>query len=118
MAIKFWNSVLGLSSAYYFDYLLFSVRQNCPCALTEHHAIKAYWWRECISPLLTSGARATFTHWIGGWVGPRTGLDAVVEEGISQPLPGLEPPFIQAVAQRYTAELSDSLSLLLDICHF
>jgi hypothetical protein len=24
-----------------------------------------------------SGERAPGTHWIGGWVGPRTGLDAV-----------------------------------------
>jgi hypothetical protein len=28
------------------------------------------------------------------------------EEKNSQPLPGLEPPIIQLVAQRYTAELS------------
>jgi hypothetical protein len=28
------------------------------------------------------------------------------EEKYSQPLPGLEPPIIQAVAQRYTTELS------------
>jgi hypothetical protein len=27
------------------------------------------------------------------------------EEKNSQPLPGIEPPFIQLVAQRYTAEL-------------
>jgi hypothetical protein len=25
----------------------------------------------------TPGERAPGTHWIGGWVGPRTGLDAV-----------------------------------------
>jgi hypothetical protein len=31
----------------------------------------------------------TFTHWIGGWVGPRTGLDGVEKTKISS-LPGLE----------------------------
>jgi hypothetical protein len=30
----------------------------------------------------------------------------VVKEKNSQPLPGLEPPIIQPVAQRYTTELS------------
>jgi hypothetical protein len=34
------------------------------------------------------------------------------EEKNSQPLPGLEPPIIQSVAQRYTTELS--LFLILD----
>jgi hypothetical protein len=43
-------------------------------------------------------------HWIGGWVDPRVGLDAVVK--CSQPLPGLEPSIIQPVAQCYITELS------------
>jgi len=30
-------------------------------------------------------------YWIGGWVGPRAGLDTV------EPLPGLETPIIQPV---------------------
>jgi hypothetical protein len=46
------------------------------------------------------------THCIGGWVRPRAGLDAVEKRKNSQPLPGLEPPIIQPVAQRYTTELS------------
>jgi hypothetical protein len=45
--------------------------------------------------------RASGTHWIGDWVDPRAGLDAVVEKKNSHPLPGLEPPIIQPVAQRY-----------------
>jgi hypothetical protein len=45
------------------------------------------------------------THWIGGWVSPRAGLDAMVKRKNSQPLPGLEPLIIQPVAQRYTTEL-------------
>jgi hypothetical protein len=38
-------------------------------------------------------------------VGPRTGLDSVLKSKSSQPLPGLEPPFIQPVAQRYKTEI-------------
>jgi hypothetical protein len=37
----------------------------------------------------TPGERAPGTHWIGGWVGPRAGLDDV-EKGKFLTLPGLE----------------------------
>jgi hypothetical protein len=37
-------------------------------------------------------------------MGLETGLDAVVKRKVFQPLPGLEPPVIQPVAQRYTIE--------------
>jgi hypothetical protein len=30
------------------------------------------------------------THWIGGWVGPKTGLDVVDKRNIL-PLPGIQP---------------------------
>jgi hypothetical protein len=35
------------------------------------------------------GERAPSTHWIGGWVGPRTGLDDEERRKIL-PLPGIE----------------------------
>jgi hypothetical protein len=75
--------------------------------LTKHHAMRAYWeWRYSSSHSLTSALdggewsasrpgrftpreRAPGTHWIGGWVGPRAVLDAVVKH--SQPPPGIEP---------------------------
>jgi hypothetical protein len=41
---------------------------------------------------------------IGGWVGPRAGLDAVVKRN-SHLLPGLESPISQPVTQNYTTEL-------------
>jgi hypothetical protein len=48
--------------------------------------------------------RAPGTHWIGGWVGPRAVLDAVVKRKI--PSPGRESkprtPIVQPVAQRNT----------------
>jgi hypothetical protein len=37
----------------------------------------------------TPGERASGTHWIGGWMGPRAGLDEVERRKIL-PLPGLE----------------------------
>jgi hypothetical protein len=84
--------------------------------------MKAYWRNGGIAPrildLALDGAewsssrpggftpreRAPITHWIGGWVGPRTGLDTG-EEKNSQPLLGLEPTIIQLVAQRCTTQL-------------
>jgi hypothetical protein len=44
------------------------------------------------------------THWIGGWVGPRAGLDAVVKRKISSPRRESNPrtPIVQPVAQRFT----------------
>jgi hypothetical protein len=49
-----------------------------------------------------SGERASGTHWIGDWVGPRTGLDDVKNRNIL-PLAGLElRPLLQPVACRYT----------------
>jgi hypothetical protein len=44
------------------------------------------------------------THWIGGWVGPRAGLDAMVKIKIPKPHRESNPrtPIVQLVAQRYT----------------
>ena len=36
-------------------------------------------------------------HWIGGLLGLRLGLTALNKKGNFLPLPGIEPPFIQAV---------------------
>jgi hypothetical protein len=58
-----------------------------------------------VSPLgrFISRERAPSTHWIGGWVGPRAGLDAVKRK-IPSPRREWNPriPIIQPVAQRYT----------------
>jgi hypothetical protein len=44
------------------------------------------------------------TLWIGGWVGPRTVLEAVVKRKIPSPRRESIPrtPIVQSVAQRYT----------------
>jgi hypothetical protein len=48
--------------------------------------------------------RAPGTHWIGGWVGPRAVLDAVVKRKIPSSSGESNPttPIVQSVAQRYT----------------
>jgi hypothetical protein len=92
--------------------------------LTEHHASEAYWWIGRMTPrTLEFGTRwrtvVSFTLWPlyshgkRPWyplerrlVGHQNWPGRGDEEKISQPLPGLEPPIIQPVAQLYTTELS------------
>jgi hypothetical protein len=84
--------------------------------------MKAYWESGGIAPLIfspsldggewsasrpgrfTSRERAPGTHWIGGWVGPRAVLDAVVKRKIPSLCPESNPrtPIFQRVAQHYT----------------
>jgi hypothetical protein len=92
--------------------------------LTERHAMKAYWESGGIAPrILDLGTRriwvVSFTsrplnpqekspchpldRTLGGY---QSRSDSSGEEKNSQLLPGLEPPIIQPVAQRYTTELS------------
>jgi hypothetical protein len=78
------------------------LRQNCPSALTEHHAMKAYWGSGGVPRIFTSALdggewsasrpgrfirreRAPGTHWIGGWVGRIAGPHPVVKIEISSP---------------------------------
>jgi hypothetical protein len=46
-------------------------------------------WLASLPSRFTPGERAPGTHWIGDWVGPRTGLDDVERRKIL-PLPGLK----------------------------
>jgi hypothetical protein len=83
--------------------------------------MKVYWeWRYSSTHSLTSALdggvvnfttrplypqeRAPGTHWIGGWVGPRAVLDAVVRRKIPSPHQESNPrtPIVQPLAQRYT----------------
>jgi hypothetical protein len=60
----------------------------------------------------TPKERAPGTHWIGGWVGPRAVLDAVVKRKIPSPRRESDPrtPIVQPVAQRYTDSAITALS--------
>jgi hypothetical protein len=61
-------------------------------------------WPDSRPGRFTPMERSRDTYWIGGWVGPRAVLDAVVKRKI--PSPRRESirrtPTVQPVAQRYT----------------
>jgi hypothetical protein len=61
-------------------------------------------WSDSRPDSFTTGERAPGTHWIGGRVGPRAVLDAVVKRKIPSPSRESKPttPIVQPVAQRYT----------------
>jgi hypothetical protein len=56
------------------------------------------------SAALPSGKEPPGTHWIGGWVGPRAVLDAVVKRKIPSPCRESNPrtPIVQPEAHLYT----------------
>jgi hypothetical protein len=58
----------------------------------------------------TPRERAPGTHWIGGWVGSRAGLDAVVTRKIPSPYRDSKPPSHQPITQCYTPEIYRFLS--------
>jgi hypothetical protein len=63
----------------------------------------------------TPRERAPGTAWIGGWVGPRAVLYAVVKRKIPSPRRESNPrtPIVQSVAQRYTDWAITALGLTL-----
>jgi hypothetical protein len=56
-------------------------------------------WSASRSGRFTSGERAAGTHWIGGWVYPRAGLDAV-EKRIFLTLQGFDLGFKSSAENR------------------
>jgi hypothetical protein len=58
-------------------------------------------------PRFTPGERTPGTHWTGGWVGPRAGLDTEVTGKVLCPCRGsnLDRPVVQSVA-RHRADMS------------
>jgi hypothetical protein len=61
-------------------------------------------WSASRSGRFTPRERVPGTHWIGGWVGSRAVLDAVMKRKIPSPRRESNPrsPIVQPVAQRYT----------------
>jgi hypothetical protein len=60
-------------------------------------------WSDSRPGRITLGERAPGTHWIGGWLDPRAGLDDV-EKRKFLTLPGLnsDPSVVQPIANRHT----------------
>jgi hypothetical protein len=76
---------------------------------TEHQDTEAYWRSGGIAPLILKSAldggersvshpgrftpkeRAPSSHWLGGWVGLRAGLDAVVKRNFPSPCRDANP---------------------------
>jgi hypothetical protein len=51
----------------------------------------------------TPGERAPSTHWLGGWLDPRAGLDDVEKRKLLTPRDSnFNPSLVQPVASRYT----------------
>jgi hypothetical protein len=57
-------------------------------------------WSASRPGTFTPGERATCTHWLGGWLGPRAGLDDM-EKGTFL-ASNSDPSTIQPVVSRYT----------------
>jgi hypothetical protein len=83
--------------------------------------MKAYWGSGVIAPYILR-PRPLYPEWKIPWYpfyrrlgGPQNRSGRGGEEKNSQPLPGLEPPIIQPVAQRYTTELSQLTYKLIGI---
>jgi len=67
----------------------------------KYHTMKTYGgnggeWSASPCGSFTPGERAPATPWIGGWVDPRAGLDAVKRNTL--PMPGIEPLAVQSIA--------------------
>jgi hypothetical protein len=62
------------------------------------------------APLIYSEERAPSTHWIGGCVGPRAGLDAVMKKKIPSPAENrtLEPQSSSAIPTELSRILNET----------
>jgi hypothetical protein len=74
--------------------LIGKVKVNLPLCLTEYHAMKVHSltsaldggeWSASRPGRFIPRERAPGIYWIGGWMGPRAGLDAVVRRKIPNP---------------------------------
>jgi hypothetical protein len=100
--------------------------------LTEHHAMKAYWgngriasrildlgtrweWSASRPSRFTPREKAPGIYWIGSWVGPRAGLDAVVKRKIPSPCrdsnPRLNFYFLFLTSRSFTTYVGCSLGM-------
>jgi hypothetical protein len=78
---------------FYFAFNYYVMKTYCGVDVQSHvfltSALGRGEWLASLPNRLTPVERARSTHWVGGWVGPRSDLDDV-ERKNSLPLPGLE----------------------------
>jgi hypothetical protein len=74
-------------------------------------------WSDSLPGRFTPGERAPGTHWIGGWMGPRAGLDDL-EKTKFLTLPGLnfELSVFQPIASLSTANHTVGLCIQFYVC--
>jgi hypothetical protein len=67
---------------------------------------------------LPPGEKAPSIYWIGGWVGPKAVLDAVVKRKIPSPCRESNPrtPIVQPAGQRYTDWAITAVEVKLSLC--
>jgi len=64
--------------------------------LTKHHTMKVYYKNEGVAPCILNVGhfiprlRTYGIHWIGGWMGPRLGLESMTRKVLSLPMLGIE----------------------------
>jgi hypothetical protein len=73
-------------------------------------------WSALHSDRFTPGERPLSTHWTGGCLTPRAGLDAVTRRKISRHLPGIRP--LSSSPCLITSHHHHHHSHLLSKCHF
>jgi hypothetical protein len=104
-----WWHIRSISSVSFVTVINHVKKVKMSLCLTKHHAMRTYWGSGSIAPrILNLGTRWRWvvslthrplypeertpgTHWVGGWVGPRTGQDAVVKKIILSPRQELNP---------------------------
>jgi hypothetical protein len=68
-------------------------------------------WSASCPDCFTPRERASGTHWIGGWVDPKVGLDMLLKRKIASPCQESNPdhPIMQPIASHYTDNYPGSL---------
>jgi hypothetical protein len=114
---------------------ILKVKVKLSLCLSQHHAMKTYWgvelqlhafltsalgggeWSDSRPGRFTPRERAPSSHWIGGWMGPRTVLGTVVKRSIPSPRLESKPrtPTVQPIAQRYTDRAITALNTYINL---
>jgi hypothetical protein len=96
--------------------LLGEWRYSSTSSLTS--AVDGEWSASRLLHFTPSRERTPGTHWIGGWVGPRASLDAVVKRKIPSPCRDSNPLSPSAVPRSYPGSLNTFRQWLHSLCAY